>query len=295
MSVDWLVPPCQEQRFLYHFRYRSVSFRTQTSLLRPHDIFLLNSTMASNTEMIGPYKIKRLEPNSRVLEHFSSPLVKASTVLSLVLEIFYLFVGCYVGATTPAARSDSPFQWRTWAIIIAQASLWIVDVQARFDQYVPLFLRLRLQDRPRYRLVGYGVPRVDVCIMTCGEEVNIVMGTIAAAAALDYPSKCFEVFLLDDGKSVELRDAIEGFNIKQRKGAAKEVSYLSRTTPPGVPTHYKAGNQNFGIQETKKLSGAELMATLDVDMIPQSDWLRAMLPHLLMDEKVAIATPPQVS
>lgn len=251
--------------------------------------------MPSHTEMVGPYTIKRLGPHSRVLEHLSYPLVKASIVLSLVLEILYLFVSCYIGATIPASITNRAFPWRVWAIIIAQASLWIVDVQARFDQYVPLFLRLKLQDRPHYRLVGPDVPKVDVCIMTCGEDVNIVMHTIAAAAALGYPSERFEVFLLDDGKSVELRDAVETFNIKQKKAAAKEVRYLSRNTPPGVPTHYKAGNQNFGIQETKKLSGADFMATLDVDMIPQSDWLRAMLPHLLLDEKVAIATPPQVS
>ena len=251
--------------------------------------------MPSHLETIGPYTIKRLEPTSRVLEHFSSPLVQASVVLSLVLEIAYLLVNCYVGATAPASETESAFLWRICTIIFAQISLWLVDVQARFDQYVPLLLRIRLRDRFHYRLVGREVPRVDVCIMTCGEEVNIVMHTIAAAAALDYPADRFEVFLLDDGKSIELEDAVEIFNIKQRKGAAKEVRYLSRKTLPGVPTHYKAGNQNFGIEETKKLSGADFMATLDVDMIPRPDWLRAMLPHLLLDEKVAIATPPQVS
>lgn len=245
--------------------------------------------MSSHTQTIGPYTIERSEPESRVLEHFSSPFVKASILLSLLLEIAYLLVSCYVGATTPA------FSLRICAIIVAQILLWLVDVQARFDQYVPLILGIKLQDRPVYRLVGNEVPKFDVCIMTCGEEVNIVMYTIAAAAALYYPSDRFEVFLLDDGKSVELRDTVENFNIKQRKVAAKEVTYLSRNTPPGMPTHYKAGNQSFGIQETKKLSGADFMATLDVDMIPHPEWLRAMLPHLLLDEKVAIATPPQVS
>lgn len=251
--------------------------------------------MSSPTRPIGPYRIERFEPQTRVLEHLSSPLVKASIVLSLVLELTYLLVSCYVGATIPASRTNGAFPWRVWAIIVAQILLCIVDIQARFDQYVPLILGIKLQDRPRYRLVGNEVPKVDVCIMTCGEEVNIVMYTVAAAAALYYPSNRFEVFLLDDGKSAELREAVKIFNVKQGKVAAKEVTYLSRTIPPGMPTHYKAGNQNFGIYETKKLSGAHFMATLDVDMIPHPEWLRAMLPHLLLDEKVGIATPPQVS
>ena len=251
--------------------------------------------MASHSETVGPYTIKRLEPTSRVLGHLSSPFVRASIVLSLALEVNYLLVSCYAGAATPASNSDTTTLWRLWAMILAQILLWMVDIQARFDELIPIFLRIRLHDRPRYRLTGTDVPRVDVCITTCGEDVTIAMHTIAAAATQDYPSDRFEVFLLDDGESVKLRDAIEVFNTEQGKRGAKEVRYLSRTKLPGVPTHFKAGNLKFGLEETRRLSGADFVAALDVDMIPRSDWLRAMLPHLLLDETIAIATPPQVS
>lgn len=35
------------------------------------------------------------------------------------------------------------------------------------------------------------------------------------------------------------------------------------------------------------------MAVLDVDMIPSPRWLRALIPHLLLDPKVAMVNPPQ--
>ncbi len=251
--------------------------------------------MPSHSKTVGPYTIKQHEPTRRVLEHLSSPLVQASIVLSLVLEIAYLLVSCYIGATTLTSNANTALTWPLWAAIVAQVSLWLVDIQARFDQYIPIFLRLKLQDRPRYRLADNKAPKVDVCIFTCGEDVNIAMYTIAAAAAQDYPSDRFEIFLLDDAKSVELRNAVNLFNTNQTMRGGKLVTYLSRDKIPGVPTHYKAGNLKFALKETEKLSGAGFVACLDVDMIPKSFWLRAMLPHLLLDDKVAIATPPQVS
>jgi hypothetical protein len=29
-------------------------------------------------------------------------------------------------------------------------------------------------------------------------------------------------------------------------------------------------------------------------MIPEQDWLRAVMPHMLIDDKMALACPPQV-
>ena len=121
------------------------------------------------------------------------------------------------------------------------------------------------------------------------------MLTIAAAAAQDYPHDSFALFLLDDGDSAELRDAVKVFNTDQKRRGQKQIQYLARSKVPGVPSHFKAGNLNYGLRETRRLSGAKYFASLDVDMIVQAHWLRAVFPHLLLDEKVAIATPPQVS
>lgn len=179
-------------------------------------------------------------------------------------------------------------------LIFAEFWLSMVDIFARFEQFIPLICGFKLEDRPRYRLLGDEVPSVDVCILTCGEDVSIAMLTIAAAATQDYPPESYNLFLLDDGNSTELRDAVKILNKDQMRRGQKQIQYLSKKKVPGVPSHFKAGNLNYGLAETQRLSGAKYLPSLDVDMIVQPDWLRAVFPHLLLDDKVAIATPPQV-
>lgn len=57
----------------------------------------------------------------------------------------------------------------------------------------------------------------------------------------------------------------------------------------------RAGNLNHGLKLGATLSGtpAPYIAGLDVDMIVKPNWLRAMMPHLLADPKMAMTCPPQ--
>jgi cellulose synthase/poly-beta-1,6-N-acetylglucosamine synthase-like glycosyltransferase len=57
----------------------------------------------------------------------------------------------------------------------------------------------------------------------------------------------------------------------------------------------KAGNLNNGLKFSAKLTDfpSPFVAGLDVDMIVQPNWLRAMMPHLLNDPKMGMTCPPQ--
>ena len=179
-------------------------------------------------------------------------------------------------------------------MLIAEFWLLIVEVQSRFEYFLPILCRKELKDRPCYRLSGNHVPRIDFCVLACGEATDFLIDTIAAAAAQDYPPASITLFLLDDGRSRELKNRVRDFNCKQRQCGRKEIIYRSREKIPGVPTHFKAGNLNYGLQQTQRISGADYVAALDADMIVKPDWLRAVVPHLILDDQVAVATPPQV-
>lgn len=71
--------------------------------------------------------------------------------------------------------------------------------------------------------------------------------------------------------------------------------YQARAKVEGVHHHYKAGNLQSGIDYAVNLPGgpAEYLATLDADMIPDSQWLRAILLHLLRDPELGLISPPQ--
>ncbi|KXJ86555.1 glycosyltransferase family 2 protein [Microdochium bolleyi] len=151
---------------------------------------------------------------------------------------------------------------------------------------------LKSRTRPRLRLTGNSdVPTVDVFVTCCKEDNDVVMDTVKAACDQDYPIEKFRVIILDDGKSAELEQmALE---------AAKtwpNLFYMSREKKPGVPHHFKAGNLNYGLDQITQMPGgtAEFVGALDADMIPEPHWMRALLPHLLSDRKVAMACPPQL-
>jgi cellulose synthase/poly-beta-1,6-N-acetylglucosamine synthase-like glycosyltransferase len=153
-------------------------------------------------------------------------------------------------------------------------------------------LSIRGRRRPKLRLVGKNVPTVDVFITCCKEDVDIVLDTTRAACAVDYPQDRFRVVVLDDGKDTELENAIE--NLGQEY---PNLYYHARIKVKGVPHHFKAGNLTGGTDFVTKVDGGEgeFIAALDADMIPEPDWLRAIIAHMINDSEMALVCPPQVS
>ncbi|RDW85324.1 hypothetical protein BP6252_02914 [Coleophoma cylindrospora] len=150
---------------------------------------------------------------------------------------------------------------------------------------------LKRRNRPKLRLMGDEVPTVDVFVTCCGEDDDVVLDTVRAACDLDYPRHKFRVVVLDDGASAGLEASVNHL-----QAVYNNIFYIARMKIPGVPHHFKAGNLNNGLEQVHLLPGGagEYMAALDADMIPERDWLRAILPHLLMDPKMALACPPQL-
>lgn len=148
------------------------------------------------------------------------------------------------------------------------------------------------RSRPKLRIIGDNVPSVDVIITCCGEDDDLVLDTAKAACNVDYPLSRFRVIICDDGNSKGLRDMTE----HTAATLFDNLYYRSRPKYPGVPHHFKAGNLNYALEETRRLpgGGANFFAALDADMIPERDWLRALIPHLLKDTKCSMACPPQL-
>ena len=143
--------------------------------------------------------------------------------------------------------------------------------------------------RPRLRLLGDYAPLVDVIITCCGEPLEILVDTILATCVLDYPTDRFRVIVSDDAGSLELFKVVEGIRVQHPK-----LFYTARKA--GQSHGYKAGNLNHGLAFDEELPGgpSEYVASLDCDMIPQPEWLRALIPYLILDPKVAMISPPQV-
>ena len=110
---------------------------------------------------------------------------------------------------------------------------------------------------------------MDVFITHCGESHDIVLETVKAACALKWPSNAFRVIVLDDSGSVELTEKVERVD----KEVSPRLVYASRGVQ--VRTYSKAANLNFGLRYVESLPDGkgEFLGVLDVDMIPEPDWL----------------------
>ena len=203
------------------------------------------------------------------------------------LALYWLYFGLRIRFVLASQKKNHAFFPLAWIFVAFEIS---VAVPAFMHSACAIFI-LKKRHRPKLRLMGNDVPTVDVLITCCGEEDELVLDTTRAACDVDYPFDRFRVVVLDDGGSEGLRQGVRDLN-----AIYPNVYYKRRPKFPGVPHHFKAGNLNYGLDEVHNMPGgaAEYMAALDADMIPEQDWLRAILPHLLVDNRMALACPPQV-
>lgn len=228
----------------------------------------------------------------------SMPIILNSPT-SIVISILTWSLWClYIGLQLTITYSITEVGvWRIWIAILAEVFLTLQEGYHAIEMLLSLMFRKRLKERPQYRLIGDLAPSVDICITCCGESKDVIMDTVAAAASQDYPTQSYQVSLLDDGEDDELRSAFETFKESTAKARQEgpPLFYLRRKKELGIPSFYKAGNLNFGLEQIR-LRGqpSEYFAALDADMIAEHDWLRRVVPHLILHDDIALACPPQV-
>ncbi len=237
------------------------------------------------------YKILKTAGQTVPLE--SQPrLFKYSNVTTWSLWCVYVFYQLYFAWSVQ--RHAPNLLWQMWVALFAELSLSFQEAVLALNTILALFCAQRVSRRPCYQLLGGSAPTVDVFICSCREPIDVILDTVKAAAVQDWPSRQFRVFLLDDGRDERLREAIERLDANSSKRNGPRIVYLSRVVKRGVKSYFKAGNLQFGLEESGRYGNSELVASLDADMIPQRDWLRRIVPHLILDSQVALACPPQV-
>ncbi|KAL4809147.1 nucleotide-diphospho-sugar transferase [Aspergillus unguis] len=236
------------------------------------------------------YSIEKKPANLGVFP-LDSPVTVCAHITTWVLFFGYLTWRVKLALAVSIPNNSA------WAFLWLNILMEVMNIVPDFLSRIELFLYIGWGRRPvhgpSFYLHGELAPTIDICITCCGESLDVIMDTVAGAASQDYPRDRFRVFLLDDARDPEVQQAVRDFNNDQQHGFGR-VIYLAREKPPGVPHYYKAGNLRFGLEESARLDGgSEFVAALDADMIPVKDWLRRVVPHLLLDQTAAMAMPPQ--
>ncbi|MCO5063497.1 MAG: UDP-forming cellulose synthase catalytic subunit [Rhizobiaceae bacterium] len=136
-------------------------------------------------------------------------------------------------------------------------------------------------------------PSVDVFIPTYNEDTELLANTIAAAKSIDYPADKLKIWLLDDGGTVQKRNAVkvdQARAAETRHATLKKLCddlgaiYLTREKNE----HAKAGNLNNGLAH----STGDLVAVFDADHAPARDFLKETVGYFADDPRLFLVQTP---
>ncbi len=160
------------------------------------------------------------------------------------------------------------------------------------------------------------LPTVDIFIPTYNEPLEIIRTTVIACKQMKYPKEKLNIFILDDGGTLEKRNhpeperrvkAWQRYETLKKFAEELEINYVTRQKNE----HAKAGNLNNALWLTsegyneEQLKGSEwycygnlpkkggdLIVVLDCDHVPTTDFLEKTVGFFLKDEKLFLVQTP---
>ncbi|MCB1923926.1 MAG: glycosyltransferase [Gammaproteobacteria bacterium] len=167
------------------------------------------------------------------------------------------------------------------ALFIAAVGVILVLLAEAHEWAEALWVRqLRRQPLPE-PLPDDRLPKVSVHVPAYNEPPDMLMQTLDALAALDYPD--FEVLVIDNNtKDPAVWEPVQAHC--ERLGERFRFFHVDPLSG------FKAGALNFALRETDP--AAEVVAVIDSDYLVERNWLRELVP-LFQEPRMAIVQAPQ--
>jgi cellulose synthase (UDP-forming) len=195
------------------------------------------------------------------------------------------------------------FFWRTTTTIeyndlpsfIAALGLYLAEIYGIAIYFLGAFVNIfplyrqspPLPDNPDL------LPSVDILIPSYNEDPELLEVTLLAATQVDYPGNKLNVYLLDDGGTVQKRNDADPEKAKLALERHEELKLLAERVGARYLTreknvHAKAGN----INEALPHCDGELVLILDADHVPTRDILNKTVGFFLQDPKLFLVQTP---
>jgi cellulose synthase (UDP-forming) len=207
-----------------------------------------------------------LEP-IKTESHPDVPFFRFVAAVNAVICIAYIAWRYFAGTINPADPGPS------WYFYIAELTLCLATLSSSYT----LSMRIKRTPTPLAKLDrSFGPdkwPSLDIFIPTVNEPIEIIQGTVKAAAAIDYPKELTRVFVLDDAARAEVREWAESARTHHT------ITYIAREKTPGVPHYAKAGNLNHAL--LKSGTTGDLVLILDADHVCTKEIAQILVPYFL--------------
>ncbi|MCB2182384.1 MAG: UDP-forming cellulose synthase catalytic subunit [Desulfobulbaceae bacterium] len=221
-----------------------------------------------------------------------------ASLLRLILMVLTLFLG----VRYCVFRFTQTLSYTSFIEFFFVVLLFVTELYALTIQLLGMFVMANPIDRPLQPidLDDPNLPTVDVLIPTYNETEQMVAITAGAATLMNYPKEKLNIYILDDGGTVQKRtdpDPQKAAAAKQRHETLKvlaeflEVEY--RTREKNISA--KAGNINqalYGDDDDQPRPNGELVLILDCDHVPTRDLLENTVSHFQKDEKLFLVQTP---
>ena len=185
------------------------------------------------------------------------------TAVRCISVLAVLVAGGYLIWRTLATVPDASW-WLAWPLLVLEAHSLLT-----FLLYVHVLWEPGSMPPPPR--AGAARQSVTVLIPTYNEPAEVLLPTVAAAAALEQAQ---EVWVLDDGRRPWVRQMAKSLGVR----------YRTR----GDNAHAKAGNINAALADVT----TDLVAVLDADHVVRADFLANVLGYFA-DPAVALVQTPQ--
>jgi cellulose synthase/poly-beta-1,6-N-acetylglucosamine synthase-like glycosyltransferase len=191
-------------------------------------------------------------------------------VVYLIISFLYLL--------WRALRSLNPGWWYFYSIPFFMIELtgWTLGLVFVYS----LFYQIDRPSRSITRMLEQEeFPKTAVYICRYSEPVEVLEATTVAALNMDYPGEKLAIYVLDDGKSDEVREMCTRLRYQLRyMDRRASLHYVARTKKAGVPHHAKAGNINNALLMNSP-EDTQYILVLDCDMIVHPTFLHRTLSH----------------
>ncbi len=136
-------------------------------------------------------------------------------------------------------------------------------------------------------------PTVDIMVPSYNEDIKLLEITLIAATQVDYPRDKLNVYLLDDGGTVQKRHDADPEKSAAAWQRHRELQVLCEDLGATYLTrekneHAKAGNVNSAL----KSSNGEIILILDADHVPTVSILNKTVGFFLQDPKLFLVQTP---
>jgi len=143
-------------------------------------------------------------------------------------------------------------------------------------------------------LTAQKCPSVDILIPSYNEDEVLLEVTLRAAMNVSYPEGKKNVFLLDDGGTVQKRTQADPEKAREAKERHDNLQRLCERTGATYLTrekneHAKAGNVNSALMN---YTSGELVLILDADHVPTTDILNRTVGYFVDDPKLFLVQTP---